>query len=199
MQGIQPTSNYIKHTSKNPLQKFLVNKFYEELIDLVKPIQPKIILDAGCGEGFSINRLHENKIGEKLEGIDDSKIALANGKKLFPYLKIKIGNIQHLPYKDNSFDLVLCTEVLEHLQNPSLVLKEILRVSSKYIIISVPNDPYFTIQRFLRGKNIMRLGVHPEHIQHWTSEGFELFLKKEGVKVLEKRVPLFWTIILGQK
>lgn len=199
MPKIQPTSNFIKHTSKNPLQRLLINNFYKNLVELAKPLNPNNVLDAGCGEGFSMNTLYINKVGKKIQGVDDSMDALTLGKKIFPYLSFKKGNIYNLPYKDNSFDLVICTEVLEHFKDPHKVLFEILRIARKNIIVSVPNEPFFTIQRFLRGKNIFRLGSHPQHIQHWSSKSFKEYIKDNGIKIKKVKLPFPWIMIVIEK
>ncbi|MDO8657821.1 MAG: methyltransferase domain-containing protein [Candidatus Levybacteria bacterium] len=192
-------TNFIKHTSKNPIQKFLISNFYSSLISLAKPLSPKTVLDAGCGEGFTMNKLTNFGIGKQVEGVEYSKEAITLGKKLFPDLKFKEGSAYELPYKDNSFDLVVCTEVLEHLDEPTEVLKETIRVSKKNIIISVPNEPFFMLGNFLRGKNLSRLGNDPGHINHWTIMSFLNFLRKNGLKIKTIRLPFPWILILGEK
>ena len=149
MDKTQIPTNYIKHTSKNPLQRFLIERFFSSLVSLAKPLKAKKVLDAGCGEGFSLNKLIINNVGEELEGIENSKEAIILGKKLFPKAKVKLGSVYDLPYKTNYFDLVLCTEVLEHLENPQKALLEIIRVSKKHVILSVPNEPFFRLANFL--------------------------------------------------
>lgn len=121
------------------------------------------------------------------------------GKKLFPNLIFKEGSIYKLPYKDNSFDLVVCTEVLEHLDAPPKVLNEILRTSRKYVLISVPNEPFFWLSNFIRGKNLFRLGDDPGHIHHWTIFSFRKFIKKNGIKIRQMLFPFPWMIVLGEK
>jgi SAM-dependent methyltransferase len=199
MTKIPHPTNFIKHTSKNPIQRFLINNFYSSLISLAKPLSPKNILDAGCGEGFSLNKLISNNIGEYLEGIENSKEAIALGKKLFPRTKIKLGSVYDLPYETNYFDLVLCTEVLEHLVDPQKALSEIIRVSKKYIIVSVPNEPFFMLSNFLRGKNLSGLGNDPGHINHWTILTFQKFLKSNGVKIKILKFPFPWILALVEK
>ncbi len=193
------TSNYRKHTSKNPLQKFLIGNFYKELISSIKKLTIESALDVGCGEGFTLNKLSENKIGKRLEGIDFQKTAIDAGKRVHPNLNLKVGNIYHLPYKDNSFDLIICTEVLEHLEDPKKALSEIQRVSSRYVILSVPNEPFFMIANFLRGKNLRRWGNDIEHIHHWSSKGFQKFVENQSVKVIQKKLPFPWTLLLMEK
>jgi ubiquinone/menaquinone biosynthesis C-methylase UbiE len=93
------------------------------------------LLEVGCGEGRIINTLQNQY--EKIFGMDISDEAL----KHVETPKIK-GRIENIPFPDNSFDIVLCCEVLEHLPSPiyEKALKEIQRVSKKYILISVPNE-----------------------------------------------------------
>lgn len=192
-------TNFVKHTSKNPIQKFLINNFYSSLISLAKPLLLDTILDAGCGEGFTMDKLAKFGIGKKIEGVEYSKDAILLGKKLFPKLTFKEGDVYDLPYKDNSFDLVICTEVLEHLDEPSKALKEVLRTSKRYVLISVPNEPFFMLGNFIRGQNLPRLGNDPEHINHWTISSFLGFLKKNGLKIKIIRLPFPWILVLGEK
>ncbi len=192
------TTNLAKHTTKNPINKLFLNGFTKTLIKEVKRIDPVSVLDVGCGEGFVLHQLRKNNLGKNLEGIDSMPEAIEVGKKLHPNLKLRMGDIYKLPYKDNAFDLVICCEVLEHLKQPEKGLKELIRVSKKYVLLSVPNEPLFTWQRVLRGKNIMKFGAHPEHINHWSTKKFKMFVSKY-LHVMEVRKPLPWTMIVGRK
>ena len=197
---MKQTDNYKKHTHKNPIQRFLLANFFRNLVNITKAKTVDSILDVGCGEGFTLNRLNEHGIGKRLEGLDYSKDAIALGKKTYPDIKITQGSIYKLPYQNNSFDLVLCTEVLEHLQNPEQALKELVRVSKKYLVISVPNEPFFMLAQLIRGKNWSRFGNDIEHINHWTMFGFPKFVKQSSsVKILAKRFPFAWTMLMLEK
>lgn len=192
-------TNFLKHTSKNPIQQLLIKNFYSTLTSLAKPLKPESILDAGCGEGFTMEKLSKSKIGEKLEGIEYSKEAISFGRKLFPDLKFIHGSVYELPYKNNSFDLVICTEVLEHLEEPTRALKEILRVSKKYLIISVPNEPFFMLSNFLRGKNLSRFGNDEGHINHWNVLSLKKYLTQNKVKTINISIPFPWITVVGEK
>jgi len=192
------TTNLEKHTTQNPVSRFFLNNFKQVLLAQVKEIRPHAILDVGAGEGFTLEMFRENHIGERLEGIEYMDEALKFAKRLHPQVKIKKGNIYELPYAANSFDLVICNEVLEHLDDPKKALNELKRVTKKYLILSVPNEPLFTIQRILRGKNVGKLGAHPEHIQHWTSGAFEKFVASV-LTVKDAKTPLPWTMITAKK
>ncbi|MBI2031971.1 MAG: class I SAM-dependent methyltransferase [Candidatus Levybacteria bacterium] len=194
---MEKTDNFRKHTSQNPLQKFLIDNFYKNLISVIKDLKINSVLDVGCGEGFTLNKLYENKIGKKLEGVDFLETAIELGKKTHPHLILNQGDIYKLKYQDNAFDLVMATEVLEHLEDPRKGLKELIRVSKKYILLSVPNEPFFMGANFLRGKNITRLGNDIEHIHHWTAKRFEQFTTNNSQSTIKKvRHPFPWTILL---
>lgn len=193
------TTNYLKHQNSNPIQRALINNFYKELFKMIKPLKASSILDVGCGEGFTLKKLEEKKIGKRNEGIDYSEDAIKIGKKIYPKLALKRGDVYQLEYKDNSFDLILCTEVLEHLEDPVKAVNEIKRVAGKYIAFSVPNEPFFIMANFMRGKYLKNLGNHPEHINHWTAPGFEKFLKKQGLTVVKSKHPFAWSLVLVKK
>lgn len=192
------TDNYRKHTTQNPVQKFLINNFLRILLDEAGKLNPRSILDVGCGEGFTLEKLRENKIGEELVGIDFSGQAIQIGKKLHPHLSLKPGTIYHIPFKDNSFDLVICNEVLEHLEYPEKGLSELQRVSNKNCIISVPHEPWFMLANFLRAKNISRWGNDIGHIQHWSRQEISAIAGKY-FKVIDIKNPFPWTLLVARK
>ena len=193
------TTNYNKHINSNPVQKKLIDNFYNQVYRLLKPLKLDSILDVGCGEGITLSKFEKEGIGKKLFGIDYSDDALKIGKKIYPHLNLKKGNIYDIKEKDNSFDLVMATEVLEHLDDPEKALKELIRVSRKYVMLSVPNEPFFIGANLLRGKYLKGFGNHPEHINHWTLFSFRKFLQKNGLKIVTQKHPFAWTLILASK
>jgi len=199
IQTVPETTNYLKHQNANPIQKYLIDNFYNELFAVIKPLRPIKVLDVGCGEGFTLKKLNEKKIGKTITGIDNSLSAIELGKKLYPELNLARGDVYKLDFSDNEFDLVICTEVLEHLEFPEKAVEEIKRVSKKYIVFSVPNEPFFILANFLRGKYLKSFGNHPEHINHWTFFGFRKFLKKQGLTILKRKYPFAWSLALTKK
>ena len=99
------------------------------------PGNVKSLVDIGCGNGVFLNYLAKNKTYLDLLGVDRSETALS-------YVKTekKVADITKLPFDDNSFDCVTCLEVIEHLPANvyEIALKELTRISKKYVIISVP-------------------------------------------------------------
>lgn len=192
------TDNYRKHKSSSKLQQRLLDNFNKNLVREVKSLKPITILDVGCGEGFTLERLRKAKIGKHLEGVDYLDLAIKLGKKEHPKLILKKGSIYDLKYKANSFDVVICSEVLEHVDDPQKGLEELVRVSKKYVVLSVPNEPFFMLGNLVRGKNVSRLGNDIEHINHWTFWQFKKFVGNK-LKIKKVMYPVPWTFIIGEK
>lgn len=95
------------------------------------------ILDMGCGEGSRLNKLS----GKKKIGVDISSTAIKIAKKKYPELNFFVYDLEKLPLKDESFDLVYSAYVLEHLSNPEKVLAEAIRLVSKngFLVLIAPN------------------------------------------------------------
>ncbi len=95
--------------------------------------QSKKVLDVGCGEGSRLNTLGGGT------GIDINRFAIEQAKKNYPKSDFKLASVEKLPFKDKSFNLVYSAFVIEHVQNPEKMLDEMIRVSSKHVVILCPN------------------------------------------------------------
>lgn len=198
-QEVEVTFNYTKHADKRPDRRKEIEGFYAALLSVCDGLNIENILDVGCGEGFSLDRLDQQNIGKRYVGIDNSKVAVELGKKLFPGLNLSVGDIYNLDLADNTYDLVMCTEVLEHLAYPEIAIEEIKRVSKKYVVLSVPHEPFFSIRNLLKGKHLKRLGNTPGHINWWTSLAFRRLIKKHGLKIIKTVHPFPFTLALAEK
>jgi len=115
----------------------------KNMFQLVKLKSQKIkILDIGCGEGV-ILYLIDNDLKEKnieLFGIDSSTLALDVAKRKIPKGIFKKTDVYNLPFKDDSFDIILSSDVIEHVLEPKKMLSEIKRVGKNrsFVIIGTP-------------------------------------------------------------
>ena len=176
------TTNFLKFKTNNILMRYLFKRFFYTLGKLVTGKGYKEILDAGCGEGETIARL-EKILPANIAGFDCNPECINYINQRFPQHQFTLQSIYELPYADNSFDLVFCCEVLEHLKFPERALLELKRISKKNIILSVPHEPWFQMGNFLRGKYLRTWGNHPEHIQHWNPANFHKLLSEFFTKV----------------
>lgn len=106
---------------------------------ILKNIKGKSVLDAGCGKALLSNEIE--KLYYHVTGID---IYINNKIKLeYPKITFKRGYLEHLPFKDKSFDTVICAHTLEHVQDLAQTIAELRRVCKKRLIIVVPKQrPY---------------------------------------------------------
>ncbi len=101
-----------------------------------------------------------------------------------------------LPFKDSSFDLIICKDILEHLLEPMAVLQEVRRVlkDDGYVVISVPNHFYLPMRiRILLGKGLIWKSLGSDHFRYYeewnymhirffTYKGFREFLREAGFR-----------------
>ncbi len=86
------------------------------------------VLDAGCGTAYGARMLAEAGAGEVV-GIDLAQPMLeAVGATMPPAVRLDVGDIRELPYGEDMFGLVVCFQVIEHLEDPSRALHELVRV-----------------------------------------------------------------------
>lgn len=112
--------NYTYFENREQRAAFIAKTFATELA------QSKRILDVGC----DYNTL-KKIVGDKVLGVD-----------LYgaPDIKIDFEKEQLRQFRDQEFDFVVCTEVLEHLDNLHAMTAELLRVSKRYVLVSLPNS-----------------------------------------------------------
>lgn len=80
-----------------------------------------------------------------------------------PDIKIDLQKCSRLPFDDGSFDTVICIDVLEHLDNLHTIFKELVRVSNKYVVISLPNCWRDARKKIERGSgSFAHYGLPPE-------------------------------------
>lgn len=196
--GVVVGNAYDKYGSRNPVVKWMMNWFESALSDFVAKASPQSIHEIGCGEGYWVLRWNEK--GMQVRGCDFSKQVIkiarenAAGRGLSPSL-FESRSIYDLDAEQDSADLVVCCEVLEHLDNPEAGLKGLQRVVERHLIVSVPQEPLWCALNLARGKYISRWGNSPGHIQHWSKSGF-IHLVSKYFEVVEVRSPLPWTMLL---
>lgn len=193
------TSNYRKHMSENPIQRRLIDRFHAKITGIVTELQPATILDAGCGEGFVDDILFKAMPSVAITGFDVLEDSVKLAALRNPRGTFSLGDIYNINHPDDSFDVVICFEVLEHLHEPDRALKELARVARNAVVMSVPHEPFFCLANAARGKNLDQTpkGSDPDHRNFWSREAFGLFVSQElDLKTLTGSMP--WTIAVGR-
>lgn len=106
----------------------------------------KKVLDIACGSGYGANILAEAGAAQVI-AVDISSEAVAAAQKKYSRdnLAYKIGDAEEIKEADESFDLIVSFETIEHLKNPEKYLAELARVLKKdgLALISTPNIEIF--------------------------------------------------------
>ncbi|MBU1103741.1 MAG: class I SAM-dependent methyltransferase [Nanoarchaeota archaeon] len=97
------------------------------------------VLDLACGYGGLIGTLQEYMVNSDLVGIDGSEWIIKLAKKTIKSKNInfKVARAEKIPFKDESFDLVLCRDSVHHFKDPIKIFKEMYRVTKKSGIIYI--------------------------------------------------------------
>lgn len=188
---------YDKYGSRNPVEHLLVTNFLSTVEHFVKMTPVREIHEVGCGEG-SLSSLFARK-GYQVRGSDASPevidIAKEEAARSGLHIPFKVASVYDLQPVEDSAELVLCCEVLEHLDDPQTALSHLANLASPYLVVSVPREPIWRLLNMMRGKYWGELGNTPGHLQHWSSAGFTKLLENY-VEVVAVARPLPWTVAL---
>jgi SAM-dependent methyltransferase len=187
-------SKHAKYTTKNRISRLLVSRFLRALRDSIGTATPGWVLDAGSGEGLVMaGSRHRDS---NLVLLDRDIAELHDARRNNPGASVIVGDVRALPFRENVFNLVLCTEVLEHTERPALAITELHRVCRDRFIFSVPREPLWRALNMLRFSYWKDWGNTPGHLNHWSKRTFVRELKRAAVidRVLN---PLPWTIVIG--
>lgn len=110
---------YIAFADRSARSQYIASRFKDYLSGKV--------LDVGCDKAI---------LKKLLPGIIYTGIDIGGT----PDITINLEEITGLPFDNRAFDCVVCSDVLEHLDNLHFIFEEIIRVSSRYVIISLPNN-----------------------------------------------------------
>lgn len=184
----------------NIISKFIMYLMDRGVIKVLLGISAKTILDVGCGVGRTMSKF--KKLGFEVVGIDNSKTSIAICEKR----GFKVGreifetDITQNKFSDSSFDVVFSEGLLEHFKNYEPLIKEMVRVSKKYILLIQPNF------HSICGKilNIVTYKIlkkeNPEEIPYKMGDYIESFKKYNCKLVLQKRAVFgAFAVLLFQK
>ncbi|MCV2368255.1 class I SAM-dependent methyltransferase [Roseateles oligotrophus] len=142
--------------------------FYEGVVRYLKEqgltLNGKDVADVGCGVGYLLSEIRKNFKPGSLHGYDFSAQAIEYSRKKFCGSSFTIHDIYHTV--PSTFDVVFCTEVLEHLEFPHKALAQLEAAtrSGGILILTVPNG---------------RVDSLIEHINFWSPESWKAFLQRE--------------------
>ena len=195
----QPAGNYYdKYHTRNPIARALMSGFLRSFDSLVETIgEPVSAFEVGCGEGELSIRLAQK--GIRASGVDIAAEAIKEARLRVAQAGVQVelstGSIYQLDADKNRAELVVCCEVLEHLEDTNAALDKLHALCGKWLITSVPREPIWRALNMARGKYLSDFGNTPGHVQHWSRDQF-LDLLRTRFRVRDFRTPLPWTMAL---
>lgn len=146
-------------------------------------------LDAGCGTGLILRHLPKGSVG-----LDINPRHIEKAKRHCPDYVLVLGDIEKLPFTDNAFSTVICTEVFEHLPVPQLALGEVMRVLQPdgVLIGTVPaKNPIWKL-RFLSSTH----PGEPYHKEYRKKEIINLFSGKKVIFLQTMNFFMSWGFVI---
>lgn len=185
---------YDKYGTSNPIERRIMDNFFRTLDGALPTAAPRRILEVGAGEGEVVGRV----IRERWPDVPMTVLDLPDARLATHWsdrgLAGVFASVTELPLPDRSADLVLGIEVLEHVDDPHAALREIARVASADVLLSVPREPLWRVLNVARGRYWSDLGNTPGHIQHWSTRAFTDLVSKH-LEVTGTWRPLPWTVV----
>lgn len=138
--------------SDNPIHQRLLRAYY-----LAKPFVKGKLLELGCGEGRGIEIL--GSLVEQYTAIDKIVPIIDRLKLKYPTHRFESGHFPPIPFPDNSFDSIVTFQVIEHIKDDDLFVREIKRIlrPGGIALMTTPNIK-------------MTLTRNPWHIREYTAD-----------------------------
>lgn len=161
------------------------------------PKAAEVIMDIGCGEGITLEKICNIFKDKRIIGtdIDEKNIGIC---KIYGLSATK-GDVYHIDMKNESVDCCILSEVVEHLDDPRSAFLEIRRVLKPggRLVVVFPNDMIFKLTRIITLK-IKEAFYDAGHLRQWTPKDMRKSILSLGFKIeLLKNIPfILWPISL---
>ena len=188
---------YDKYGTSNPVARRLMAGFMGQLDELVDRTGAAEAHEVGCGEGELAIRLARR--GIRMRGTDAFPQVLEEARRRASATEVEIdfeaAPVEELAPGRHAAELIVCCEVLEHLEDPERALDVLASLARPWLIASVPREPLFRALNLARGSWVSDLGNTPGHLNHWSKREFVRFLTRR-FEVVEVRSPTPWSMVL---
>jgi 2-polyprenyl-3-methyl-5-hydroxy-6-metoxy-1,4-benzoquinol methylase len=188
---------YDKYGTSNPIARRLMAGFLGRLDRLVERTGAREAHEVGCGEGELSIRLARH--GLRVRGTDAFAEVLEEARRRASAAEVEIEfeavPVEGLTPERHAAELILCCEVLEHLEEPEMALDVLAGLARPWLIASVPREPLWRLLNLARLSYVGEIGNTPGHLNHWSRREFVGFLTHR-FEVVEVTSPLPWTMAL---
>lgn len=201
--GVVTGNVYDKYGTRNPVARRLMRGFLGSVRELVQRSGAREAHEVGCGEGHLSIELAE--LGLRVRASDFSpkiiEVARATARQAGPVaagIDLRVASLFDLEAPRDAAELIVCCEVLEHLEDPRAAVRRLATLARPHALFSVPREPLWRCLNMLRGRYLRDLGNTPGHLQ-WFSKSAFVALLAEHFEIVEVRSPLPWSMALVQR
>jgi len=173
----------------------------QHIVDVCKGHIFKKVLEVGAGDGSILKFLADQNFAPEYDAVEISESGVGHilAKDIKGVKSVQVFDGYHLPFEKDSFDLIILSHVLEHVEHERILLRELKRVAH-YCIIEVPLDYRAGVDK--RIKHFLAYG----HINVYTPTSLRYLLRTEGFEIendltslIEPEVTRFNTYINQKK
>ena len=173
---VYSNKHYLSKLTLKENRKYRINRFAKERVNILRKFKTKgSILDFGCGSGYFIEAARQYFDVEGVEFSDDLRKWL---KK-----KLNIETYKTLSKTKKKYDIITAFDVIEHVKDPTNLLKEFKKKLNKdgIILIYTPNKNSLGFNFLGYNNNLL---VPPAHLFYFNKTSFNLMAKKAGLKII---------------
>lgn len=151
----------------------------ENIMNVCKNYNFFKVLECGAGEGSILKFLDASSTFSEIYAVEisDSGIEQIKKRKLKKVKEVRKFNGYEIPYTDKKFDMVYCSHVIEHVEHPRILLRELKRVSN-FQVFEIPLD--YSLKVDEKVKHFLSYG----HINIFTPSLFKFLIKSEGCLII---------------
>jgi ubiquinone/menaquinone biosynthesis C-methylase UbiE len=184
-----PPDFYDASIKTNRIQRYWHGRRFTEVARLASQVDG-LMLDVGCNGGTLTAKISARVKPDRVVGLDISDKAIAYTMQRHPDFDLLVGHAEDLPFRDETFDAIFCSEVLEHVERPARLLTEVKRClrSNSYAVVVVPAEtPLFKFLWFFW----TRLGPgrvwHHAHVQDFRGDSLAKLAEEAGFRVTKDK------------
>ncbi|MDB5145805.1 MAG: class SAM-dependent methyltransferase [Mucilaginibacter sp.] len=150
----------------------------QHIIDVCKGHKFNKVLEVGAGDGSILKLLSDQNFAPEYHAVEisESGVEHIKARNIASLKSVQIFDGYHLPFDDDSFDLIILSHVLEHVEHERLLLRELKRVA-RYSVIEVPRDYKAGVDNKI--KHFLAYG----HINVYTPTSLRYLLRTEGFEI----------------
>ena len=143
------------------------------ILQLLRGLGFKSLLDVGCGDGNLCEAIAAEFPAARVVGTDISEAAIADNRKRAGRCEYRVldATQEALPER---FDVVLCSEVIEHIEDDRAAAANLAKMSGRWLLVTVPAGPVYETSRLMG------------HHRHYSPESLAALLEGAGFRVVKQ-------------